>query len=129
MNKEELKEILFNYKRNLKRIRHLEEKYYSIQSIKYDKDRVQTNKGNKEVEQKVISLLSDPEYIELDHNIKAVERVKERLDIRQEIVFEEYFINRKSIRWISINRPVSNRTTYREIDRILVILQEEIEKK
>ena len=126
MDKEELKKVLFDYKRDKKRLDHIREKYYSMQSIRYDKDKVQSNKGSKEVEQKVINLLCDPEYIELDKKTKAVERVKAKVDHREAIVFEEYFINKKSISLILVHNPISRRTIFRDINRILIKLEKEL---
>lgn len=126
MNKEELKKILFDYKRDKKRLEQIRDKYYSMQSIRYDKDKVQSNKGSKEVEQKVVNLLCDPEYIELDRKTKAVERVKAKVDYREAIVFEEYFINRKSISLILVQNPISRRTIFRDINKILSKLKEEL---
>lgn len=128
MESEELKKILFDYKRNKKRIEQIRSEYYSISSIRYDQERVKTYKVNKDVEQKVVSLLSNREYVELDKKVKAVERTRLRLDARQQIVFDEYFMNKRDIRWISINKPITRRTAYREIERIIYICQEEILK-
>lgn len=126
MNKEELKKILFNYKRDKKRIDHIRERYYSMQSIKYDKDRVQSNKVNKDVENKVIALLSNPEYIELDKKVKAVECMLSSLSARQEKVFNRYFIEKRNMIWIEKNEYWSKSTVHREIEEILKRLEKEM---
>lgn len=126
MEKDYLKKILFNYKRDLKRLEHLREKYYSIQSIKYDKDRVQRTKENKDVEKKVVSLLSDPEYQELDKQTKAVERMMLILSEEESTVLKHYFFERKRVYWLELNIGYSRPSIYRVIDKILYKLELEI---
>lgn len=124
--KNELKNVLFNYKRNNKRLEQIRYNYGGIKSLKYDEDKIQTNRVSKQVEDSVVKMLSDTEYIKLTHEIDAVDRVRERLDLRQMIVLDEYFMNRRSTVWIEKNKPTSKGSIYRDTETILWLLEEEL---
>ena len=121
------KNILFNYKRNKKRIEQIREDYTGIGAVQYDGDKIQAGGENKPLENSIVQLLSDKEYNTLTKEVNVVELILERLTYREKIVITEYFFNKQTVKWIERTQPISYRTIYRDIRCILELVKEEFD--
>lgn len=126
MEKNELRKILFENERNIKRIDQIRDTYYTTSAVRFDKDYIQNNKVNNETENKVISFLMDKEYQELDKKVKAVECMCKNLTPRQRLVYKRYFVDFQTTKEIERLEFYSVSTIQREINNILDKLKQEL---
>ena len=122
----EYKNILFNYKRNLVRLKQIEKDYSNVSAVRYDKPIGNTG-TSKPIENAVIGLSENKEYNRVKSEINIVERVLEQLDYRKKLVFQAYFVERKCMEWLPVGLPLSISTEYRDRNAILEITKKETE--
>lgn len=126
MDKNYLKKVIKNYRRNKKRIREIERDYYGISGIDYST--VGNNKKSGTYDEtpiKVEAFERDKERIKLQKEIDAVDRMLLKLNEEQEKIYQYYFLQNKTYRWIEINQYISKSRAQRETYKILNILEEE----
>ena len=126
MDKNYLKKVIKNYRRNKKRIREIERDYYGISGIDYST--VGNNKKSgtyDEIPAKVEAFDTNKERIKLQKEIDAVDRMLLRLDSKEQIIYEYYFI--QNLSWDGIvNRGYSRGAISNSLEVIYLTLKEEI---
>lgn len=121
-----LKKVIKNYKRNKKRIREIERDYYGTSGIDYTTMRNAQKTGiYDETPAKVEAFERNKERIKLQKEIDAVDRMLLKLNEEQEKIYQYYFLQNKTYRWIEINQYISKSRAQRETYKILNILEEE----
>lgn len=126
MTKNQLKSIIFNYRRNKKRMKQIQNDYYSLGIPVHDGQPIGQGRKSDQVASKVIRLHKNNEYIRLKKETEAVDRMELTLGLKERIVYLEYFIRRNSVEYIDKNKGISKRSVFRYINSILDKLRKEI---